>query len=164
MPNVDQWPTESAAAALLGTSVKTIARYARQGKIERRKRPVAGRKPENVCNPRDLERLLPAAHVMVPEEPPPQTEALARRPPQNGMAGEFLAFIRTIATAVSADGQTVQTKTARVWLSLDEAAEHSGLSRGFLLRLVREGAIDANRGGPHGALRLRRVSLEDFKG
>jgi hypothetical protein len=51
------WPDEAQAAALLGTSIKTVIRYAWQGKIEVKKRARVGRKPMNIFNPRDLRKL-----------------------------------------------------------------------------------------------------------
>jgi len=51
------WPGEAQAASILGRSIKTLMRYAEQRKIEVRKRPIPGRKPMNIFNPRDLQRL-----------------------------------------------------------------------------------------------------------
>jgi hypothetical protein len=46
---LSQWPTEAEAAAMLGTSMKKISRYAAKGLIEIRKRPRDGKKPENAA-------------------------------------------------------------------------------------------------------------------
>jgi excisionase family DNA binding protein len=160
---LSEWPTEAQAAALLGTSVKTINRHAKDGRLELRKRPRAGKKPENVVNPADLDKLLPRAHVMRPEqENEDAPRALTRRDPvpANGAAGEFLAFIRTIATAIETERYIVQMPLP--WITVEEAATVSGLAANYLRRAIRDGRIEAVRGGPRGKLRIRRASLNEF--
>src|SRR5690348_7977261 len=95
---MSEWPTESEAAALLGASVKTLHRYAAKGLIEIQKRPRPGKKPENVCNPRDIERLKPAAHVM-PESAPVRLPAV-RETSLAPLLPSFGALIQTISTAI----------------------------------------------------------------
>lgn len=152
---------------MLGTSSKTVLRYAHAGKIEMRKRERRGLKPENVFNPADIQRLQPQAHVMPPEEP--GTGELARSTPPNGTASGVLAIIRTIATAIEAERQIVQIP--KHWLTLEEAAEVSGLRPSYLRdscvepEYYQEGRnLIGVRGGPHGALRIQRASLEAFAG
>lgn len=171
MAEIQDWPTETEAAAQLGTSVKTISRYAAAGKIEMRKRPREGKKPENVVNPRDLEKLMPAAHVMPAESIPAQVKqanGIVRQ--QSHEAAVFFSFIQTIATAI----QTMQpaaVQAPRPWLSIGEAAAYSGLSANFIHDSIvaphhyepGENLIGI-RGGPHGAWRIQRASLEEFRG
>lgn len=161
MNSLDNWPTEAEAAALLQTSVKTISRYAEAGKVELRKRPRAGKKPENVVNPRDIEKLLPAAHVM-PEERPGAVALRPKTQPQQPEAAAFFAFIQTITTAIETQRGIVQI--AKPWLSLEDAAEATGLSAGYLRRQIADAKIVATYGGPRGAIRIQRASLEAFAG
>lgn len=167
MINLSEWPSESQAAEMLGTSVKTVLRYANDGKIEMRKRPRTGKKPENVFNPRDIEKLLPKAHVMPTGEsadseewmnaPMGKLNGVARIPEQPITFAYVLSELlrRTTPPAIA---------PPRPWITLEEAAEMSGLSTSYLLRQVKEGKVEGVRGGPHGALRIRRASLEAFAG
>jgi len=167
------WPNEAQAAALLGTSVKTIIRYADAGKIETQKRPRQGKKPENVCNPRDIEKLLPQAHVM-PEAS--NGTAITRMPAEPARAldpAPILAMIRAIATAIETERQIVQIP--KLWLSLQEAAEYSGLTKSDLLFVCREsfraqekcaaqplpGTLVVRKSG---GWKIQRASLEAFAG
>ncbi|MGH9639316.1 MAG: hypothetical protein ACRD3Y_04600, partial [Bryobacteraceae bacterium] len=64
MSQLSEWPTVEEAAARLGTSTRSIERRIEKGEIEAQKRPRAGKKPETVCHPRDVEKLLPPAPVV----------------------------------------------------------------------------------------------------
>jgi len=169
-----EWPNEAQAAAMLGTSVKTIIRYADAGRIETQKRPRPGKKPENVCNPRDIERLMPQAHVM-PAEAVNGT-AVARLPTEPSKALDpvpVLSIIRAIATAIETERKIVQMP--KLWLSLDEAVEYSGLAKSDLLFVCRESfraqekcyeqplpgtlVVRKSRGW-----KIQRASLEAFQG
>lgn len=153
------WPTLAKAAADLQISEKTI----RRAGVELRHRPAPGRtRPETVVNPRDLQRFLEPAHVMPAEPPPPDPDpepvAIAPaklRPAKNGVEGLLAVLTQTL---------TAPKAPPRPWIPLDEAAEWSGLSPGFIVGRIREGKIVAFRAGPHGALRIRRTSLEAFAG
>jgi hypothetical protein len=161
---LSEWPTEAEAAAMLGTSVKTISRYASQGKIEILKRPRPGKKPENVCNPQDVEKLKPTAHVMpesglalVPNGNHPVRRASSEFVPLVPALG---ALIETISTAI----QTMRTEpdgNGKLWLTIEEAQSYSGLCRKDLLRLCRDGKLEARKSP---GWRIRRASLEAFAG
>jgi hypothetical protein len=139
------WPTESEAALTLATSVKSIQRYAAKGLIEIRKRPRVGRKPENICNPQDVAKLFPAAHIMPPEPVANGSapEGIVRRPHVQP-APDFMTIIQTIATAMEAGREIVQTRAPKLWMTLKEAVEYSGLARADLERLCR--MADEGRG------------------
>ncbi len=157
------WPTIEEAAAQLNTSVRTMWRHAEARRVEMRKRPRPGKKPENVCNPRDVEKLMPAAHVMPPEKAGAET-GLARRV-QNGAPHPWQGALERIATILSAqqDGR-IDTigPTQQLWLSLKEASTLAGLSRKYLLRACEEGRLESVRDGRR--RRIRRASLEAFAG
>jgi len=162
MTDVSKWPTEYQAADAIGVSVRTLQRYAEAGKIEIRPRPRQGKKPENVCNPRDVDRLLPAAHVMPADEPEPPakpTEAMVRAngKPTFDVLGALIAL-------VTQQQKLLAAPEPKPWLTLDEAAEASGLTAAFIRRQIAEAKIAATRGGPHGALRVHRASVLEFRG
>lgn len=171
MTDLSKWPTEPDAASAIGVSVRTLQRYAESGKIEIRPRPREGKKPENVCNPRDVDRLLPAAHVM-PEDDGKQNDAIVRTHSNGNLpvaqkftADTFFAFIATITTAIATrQNDAIAAPAPKLWLSLDEAAEYAALSRGYLMGLIDTEKIAAVKGGPHGAWRIQRASLEAFEG
>lgn len=160
--SLSEWPNEAQAAAALGISAKTIVRYAIAGKIETRKRPRPGKKPENVYNPHDLERLLPRAHVMpaAPEAAHDSTE-----PKSNGLVrinDERFTFAYVLQEILRRNAAPPAAPLP--WITIEEAVASSGLSAGYLRRAIQEEKIEAVRGGPHGALRIRRASLEAFAG
>lgn len=145
---------------MLKTSTRTIQRYAATGKIEVRKRERAGVKPENVCNPRDVEKLKPQAYVMLDdEEEEPEATAIGRVSPAGQQALTFGYLLQELLRRT----QPPQLPPpALPWITLEEAAELVGLSARFIRRQIRAGKIEAHRAGPHGALRIRRASLEAF--
>ena len=67
-PDLSGWPSKLDAARLLGIGERTLDRQiARTGAPEIRMRPRNnGRKPEPVCNPEDLERLVAERKRAVP--------------------------------------------------------------------------------------------------
>jgi hypothetical protein len=162
MTEISEWPTEAEAAAAIGVSIRTLQRYAEKGQIEIRSRPREGKKPENVCNPRDVDRLLPTAYIMAEQEEPVQAPAPVHR---NGhaKADAFFAFISTITSiATVAAGQNGGI-VAKPWIRLEEAAEASGLEPAEIATLCREGRISALRHWRHG-WRVNRASLMEFRG
>jgi excisionase family DNA binding protein len=148
---LSEWPTEAEAAALLGCSVRSLTRYAEKGQIEMRKRPVNGRKPENVCNPSDIEKLKPRAFLLT-EQP----GALVKRTPDAAefrplveLAPTFRALMETISTAIL----TAQAETAgareqgeKLVLTLKEAAR-TGFSVAFLRQAIEDGKLKHFRDG-----------------
>jgi hypothetical protein len=137
------WPTETEAAAALAISVKSVQRYATKGLIEIRKRPRTGRKPENICNPSDVTKLLPVAHEMpasaIARVSAP--ERMVRHAHPAPFAADFRAMIRTISHELETDKrerEIVATRPPKLWMTLDEAVERSGLSRLDLLEVCKE--------------------------
>lgn len=155
-PKPESWPTIEEAAAQLGTSVRTIWRYAKEGAIQTKKRKRDGKKPENVCNPRDVERLMPAeVHVM-----PPSGEAIMLRRQAKPGAKPWEGALEVIATILT--GQRDADRIAgKLWLTLDEATDYSGLCRADLLTLCQHGKIGSRKSG---GWKIRRASLDDFSG
>jgi hypothetical protein len=137
------WPTETEAAAALAISVKSVQRYVTKGLIEIRKRPRTGRKPENICNPSDVSKLLPTAHVvqavgLARVSAPERTLRQAHLAP---FGADLMAMIRTISHELETDKkerEIVATRPPKLWMTLKEAVEYSGLSRLDLLEVCKE--------------------------
>jgi D-alanyl-D-alanine carboxypeptidase len=173
--SLESWYTEAEAAARLGTTARTVQRYIEQGKIEVQKRPRDGKKPENVCNPRDVAALMPSAHVM-PEATPATSNGgteIAVFPNQQRMpfdTGVLLNFIEALTVALQRQQQpalpaaAAPAETLPPWLTLSEASAQSRLSPSFLREQIRAGKLIAVRGGPHGSRLISRKSLESFEG
>ena len=160
--------TKQQAADTLAVSTKQIERWANDKRLQcgKWKRPEGG--PVIVVyHPADIERIaqdrnpglepfvLPAAAA----GPKPTNGAVAVRPPAE-------QFLEALAAAVSGMSQTSQTHQAvrlaeRIYLTIGEAVEYTGLGAGYLRRQVTVGNLDLVKGaGPHGADVLRRKDLD----
>lgn len=170
--DLSSWPNEAGAAAQLQVSIKTIQRYGEHGKVEVRKRPRPGKKPENIYNPIDIDRLKATPLVLRPErtEKDKTTNPITttvRSEKLRELSESFLerllvALERPPAPAIASPG--VVAPSLKPWLTIQEAVAMSGLSQAFLRSRVREGKIFGVRGGRNGALRIHRASLEAFGG
>jgi excisionase family DNA binding protein len=174
MSELLMWPTQAEAAQILQTSTKTIERHGKEGRIEIRKRACPGRRPENVCNPDDIEKLKPLPHIPRPVTIPERYEIvnrqLAKARQANDQAVEPVAMVphqlsqlfETIATTV----QTIQTEAAqtrnaseKLVFTLKEASR-LGFSVRYLRRAVDEGRLRSFRDGR--SIKIARVSLAEF--
>ena len=171
MTELDHWPTMEEAAQQLRISMRTMWRHSQRGALEIRPRAAAGRKPVNVCNPADVEKLKPGPYVYVA-----RTEAQeAKHQAKNGVVpaivpvatglepvtiGAILEALQTIATV--ATGLKAVTDGTKLWLTLDEAALYSGMARSVLRRATISGEVASRRDGPRGATIIQRASLERF--
>jgi len=140
-PSVDRvnWPTMAEAAVRLGTNERTIRRWIDAGKLRPEERPAPGRKPLVIVDPEDVGRLQAERQppVVMREERAgsndtanPNSMALAPFVPANA------ASLQHFLAGVSHAYPVSRTKP---WLTLDEAAEFSGLPRGWLLAQARRG-------------------------
>ncbi|HEX4138341.1 MAG TPA: hypothetical protein VHY84_27270 [Bryobacteraceae bacterium] len=145
-PSLDtsNWPTLTEAAVVLGTNERTIRRWIEAKRLQAGTRPVVGRKPLTIIEPEGVERMrferMPP--VLLRDEgraasndaAHPDSMALAPHVPEN--AGHLQHFLAGVL-----QGYPVQRP--KPWLNLDEAAEFSGLPRGWLLARARLGAQGA---------------------
>lgn len=133
------WLTRAEAAATLRCSEKTVNRYADGGKIQRTYRRVAGRRPLPVFHPGDVERIKKETVDVRPFAVPPAVDTPtllpALLPRQESPA----------LTAIAALMAAVKAPQEKLFLSVDEAAQYTGLSRGYLLELLRRNKIPAMR-------------------
>jgi len=186
MPDEDltQWPTIDQAAALLQTSIRSIWRHNENGKLEMRKRPRPGKKPENVVRPEDLEKLKPQPYPV--RMPPPGPAAGEIAPPLQfhpdafaftvpALKGEqidrFLDALRDMTAprllppppepAARPEPAAVALER-KLCLTIPEAAVYSGVSSGKIRQAIKDGRLPARPDGPRGAIIIARAKLEEF--
>jgi len=128
------WPSKAAAAAQLGCSVRTLERYIDAGRLRSREQHASGRKPVVVVDPESIAAVLE------------ESRAPAVRSGAVSSAGvDVPELFQQLLGAVAAGPRSA---VPRPWLTIDEAAEYSGLPRGWLLAQARAGsAIALDVGG-----------------
>jgi excisionase family DNA binding protein len=152
MPSdLSTWLTETDAAKRIGVSVRTIRRMASKGEVERRSRPISGRRPEAVYSPEDVDRLTAEKPFLLP----PGNELPAVQAPLHPSLVQTLMFLRevqapmythieeamaTIRKSLDA-GPSARPERARPWMTIREASAYTGLTRGFLRRQVAAGEL-----------------------
>jgi hypothetical protein len=148
-----EWLTLEEAARLSGKSPSTIERRAAEGRLRSKLEPRARRKPERLYRAEDVEQLKAASGIHAVSE-----TAI-------GAAGQqHLTFAYLLQELLRRNQPPPLPAPAPLpWITLQEAAESIGLAAGFLRREIKAGKIAANRGGPHGALRIHRASLEAYR-
>jgi excisionase family DNA binding protein len=177
--DLTEWPSVDEAAVLLKTSRRSVIRHNERGELEFRKRTRAGKKPENVVNPIELNKLLEKAAPRpfpVPSLPAPASElqfhpdAFTMTVP--ALKGEqidrFLDALRemTAQRALPAPAAEPTPPPDRVPLhlklnlTLEEAAVYSGYSALKLRQAIAAGRLTATKDGRRGAYIIRRASLE----
>lgn len=140
-PDLSGWPSKLDAARLLGIGERTLDRQiARTGAPEIRMRPRNnGRKPEPVCNPDDLERLVAERKRAVPMPPAFASTVALANPVDDGPA-----IARVISAVARILGPPLEAIEARaLFLTLKQASTYTGLSMALLARLAQQGAVDA---------------------
>ena len=129
--DLSTWPSKFETARLLGIGERTLDRQIkRTGCPEIRMRPRdSGRKPEPVCNPEDVQRIISERNRAVPM--PAETSmavALPLRPAEvPALARVFEAFGAIASRA---------PEPSPLWLTLKQASVYSGLSMAILQRLA----------------------------
>ena len=137
--DLKDWPTIPQTAQILGISERGVYRKEEAGKIEIRKRPRGpGRKPENVCNPDDVDKLAaPKAHVLGSgaEVPLPPT----RPPVMFDLSPIALALERVLLARMPALPPPPAPEPKPI-MTAAEAAERLGVTEKLVIRLVSKGA------------------------
>jgi excisionase family DNA binding protein len=172
-PDYSTWMTKQQAADSLAVSSKQIERWANDKRLQcaKWKRPEGG-PTIAVYHPADVERI---AHDRNPDAEPFVLSAAADRKPMNGTPAIAVRqpsaeqFLQAVAAAVSGASQTSQTHgggrlAERLYPTIGEAAEYTGLGVGYLRRLITERKLELVKGaGPHRADVLPRADLEKLK-
>lgn len=153
-----EWPAKPDAAAQLGISEAEIDRLVSEKHLNARKRSFAGGEvifidPESI---RNLQQNFGAAGALVRVEEPLRLSTHAAR--TGGMELAFLTFLQSLVASASSS-QTVPVER-RIFLTVAESAELSGLPAGFLRRLMRDGTLKAIRAGTR--WRIPRAELESL--
>jgi excisionase family DNA binding protein len=151
--NYENWLTKAEAAQALQCAEKTIEREASRGKIQQAWRRIPGRRPIAVFNPDDIERLKAQT---VQAFPAPMAADTSKALTNISRATSPEQFFAGLARAMVAP-----RVSPKLYLTLAEAAEYTGLGVGYLRRQIAEGKLEPVKGaGPHGADVLRRRDLE----
>lgn len=148
MIDLGHWLTRDQAAARLQVSGKTVDRMADRQQLERRMRARPRRKPEPVFDPQAVDAIAGArSPAIVALSRERTTPAPAATPPAQATGIDVAAIARAIAQALA------PPRTSPAWLTLPEAAQHTGLSQSLLRRLAKAGHIRAIRDGSTKLLR-----------
>jgi hypothetical protein len=173
---LDSWPTIHEAAAALRTSTRSVLRAQERGEIEIRKRTRPRKKPENVVNPDDLQKLIeaqaPKPHpVQMAPAPQFHPDAFALTYPalQPSQVDRFIDALREMSAqrALPAPAEAAAIAPAvplhlKLWLTLPEASVYSGYSERKLRQAAEDGRIHATKDGPRGSIIIKRASLESL--
>jgi excisionase family DNA binding protein len=165
-PDFSVWPTKAEAAQIIGCSTKTIESLAQSGKLQQSSR----RRVETgaliaVYHPGDVERIRrernPEAvtpFVVTASQNHSETSreaAVARPQPQQG------EILQALLAALSANSQRLPEPAVRtsekLFLSISEAADFSGLPRSYVREQMRAGKLPAIKTGA--GWRIRRADL-----
>jgi hypothetical protein len=158
------WYTKHDASNKIGVSTKTIEQFAKAGKIQQvmYKRPSGGPKVA-VYEPADVDRL--AAERKAESEPPPppfvmpagangngaraSARSLARVATTNGDAAAILHALMTAA-------QKGSQSSEKLFLTIPEAAQISGLSEAYIRRACKTEKLAAIKDG---GWKIKRAAL-----
>jgi hypothetical protein len=155
-PDYSTWFTKDQTAAALHVSTKQVERFSQAGQLQpmRWTRPTGGQ-PINVYAPDDVDRLahklLPSRPYVAPPEPPASNGHGLRR--QAAPATMDVLTQSLLAVAQRLGEPPVEQK---VYLTLDEAARVSGLSKAYLRRACQERSVMAIKDG---GWKIRRTAL-----
>jgi hypothetical protein len=168
-PDYSAWPTKAQAADAIGVSTKTIEKLAFKRELQQALWHRPGGGPAIVVyHPGDVERLRkernPDAAAFVMPAPAdasgesPTTKAVAvRQPSAEAFMQALVAGLVGAGTSKTPDVRLAE----RLYLSLREAAEYTGLGTAHLHRLIASGKLKPLKGaGPRGADVVRRADLE----
>jgi excisionase family DNA binding protein len=148
-PDISTWPTRHEAAQLCAVSLATVDRWIAAGKITTSKRPRPGLKPEIVCNPADVRAYVPSmpafpayltdSTALATTQQQPAAAAPATIQPE--MFALFAHLASEIARAVSPPSRPQR------FLTLEEAAQATGLTITYLRRRIKDGTLRAVNDG-----------------
>jgi excisionase family DNA binding protein len=163
-PTTENWLPKLEAAKFLGVSIRELERKSGAGRIRTRKVRLAGEKSDRVVyHPVDLATVKRERETNVVMRQEPGTRALAV---PAGLAIEAqMAPVRAQSEIAAALVQTLHQLTppriTKFWLTVQEAADYSGLPPAQIEELVRDRHVLALGRGPK-TWRVQRSSLDDF--
>lgn len=165
--DADGWLTKADAATRLGVGERTVERLAARGALTARMRPGF----PTMYNPEDVDRMASASrtvHRAAIAAADPTTRAngnghgaLVRQeaPVPEPLVEPIVRFLELLTTrlAIGPTGPTGPTPIAPLYVSVDEAACLTGLSRPTVRRMVAEGKLPFER--DRGGIKIRRDAL-----
>jgi hypothetical protein len=164
-PNTDlsTWYSQEETCKMLGVSPRTLNEKLQRGQlaIEKKKRPVDGRKPEPCFFPADVDREVHKLSAQ-PALPAVFREETGIGPRQEPAALELLQLVEKLSLRAVEFGQQRQPAIDKgPWLTVETAAAHSGLSEARLRRVVRRMvAAEHPDAILDGALKIRRAAVD----
>lgn len=165
-PEPGEWLMKEDAAKFMKSTVRTIERLARTGRVQRRLLPRAAneRQARVVFLRSDLEAVLNGGR----SEPVPLPSAGLTVQQRDQLArafavrnGSLLPAAETHTTEAEARGRVAVAHSSRAWLTLSEAAEYSGLEAAFIAQRLRKSELEHIGQGPK-SWRILRSSLDSW--
>lgn len=153
---LEDWKSKAEAAQILGCSPKTIERLAAQKKIQKAMMRIPGRKATPVYHPDDIEAIRAGTAQLEPFEGGEPKPDAALAPARRNSGVELLLQL------LSNPGAATPAATAprhKLFLTLKEAADYSGMSRGWLLGKIKAEELPAVKAG---GWKIRRSDLEQI--
>jgi excisionase family DNA binding protein len=129
------WFTKQEAAQIIGCSIRSVERLVERGELKQKFLRVANRRPIAILDPAGVEK---AKQKTVAAIPPAMTEHGTALLPRTVQSSDVMT---TIASSVA----LLQGKELKMFLTLQEAADFTGLTRTFIERLIAEGKLPAIR-------------------
>ena len=153
-----EWVALEEATKMLGKSAKTVERLVACGELRSKLEARDGRKPQRLYHAGHLQRIKEQAIPAPAAEP--KRALLPAKTTEIAIAPNFVTTLNDVMTKWLNRPESIGVRE-KLWLSLEEAQQYSGLSRNMLLDLCREGRVVACKSG---GWRIRRASLEEFEG
>jgi hypothetical protein len=138
--DTSNWPTLTEAAVRLGSNERTIRRWIDGGQLRAASRPIPGRKPATIVNPDDIERVRAERRQAVTVTPDIEAAPSASNDPAEPAAPALALQTAALKPMLQlfAAIQAGRALDQKPWLTLDEAAEASGLPKAWLLAQARK--------------------------
>jgi excisionase family DNA binding protein len=157
--------TKADAARIIGCSTKTIEAMVKAGKLQQTpwRNPATGAvlatyredDVERIRRERNPEAVTPFVVTSQNHSEPPREAAVARPQPQQG------EILQALLAALSANSQRLSEPAVRtsekLFLTLSEASDFSGLPRGYLHARIKSGDLPAIKTGA--GWRIKREDL-----
>ena len=159
------WLTRVEALEKLGKSRSTLERLVEVGEVSTKQQEVEGRRPMTLYKTADIERIAAA-----PPRPPAAPQGSQQLALASDLGNALRALLeRQAAPQMAAPAPVVVRLTEKLWLTLDEAVEYSGLAKSDLRELCRLNYGSVAKPPPlvvrkSGGWKILRTSLEAFRG
>jgi excisionase family DNA binding protein len=155
--DTSKWLTKQQAADVIGVSTKTVEQLARPRKsqpalIQQAERRRPGKPSIVVYHPDDVER------VRAERNPDAAPFVMPPAPPDEAAQTEVVLASQNFQTPLEVLLRSMQRPASpRLFMTVEEAADYSGLPRGYLRGLIKEGKLGMKTGS---GWRIRRADLE----